>query len=158
VDYLVNAKIVGTTKGQGAGGLNDLAGLLIPVKVTGSWLDPELDVQLDDILKKKFDAEKARIAAEVANQKAALQAKLAAEKANLKAAQEKKIAAEKEALAKKKALLEAEQKAKLEAEKQKQQAALDAEKKKQQDALDAKKKAEQERAKKKLEDKLKKLF
>ncbi len=158
LNYLVNAKIVGTTKGQGAGGLNDLAGLLIPVKVTGSWLDPKLDVQLDDILKKKFDAEKAKIAAEVAAQKAELQAKLAAEKANLKAAQQKKIAAEKEALAKKQQLLEAEKKAKLEAEKKKQQAALDAEKKKQQDALDAKKKAEEERAKSKLEDKLKKLF
>ncbi len=143
LNYLVNAKLVGTTKGQGAGGLNDLAGLLIPVKVTGSWLDPELDIQLDDILKKKFDAEKAKIAAEVAAEKAALQAKLAEEKAKLKAAQEKKIAAEKAALAKKQALLEAEQKAK-----------LDAEKKKQQDALDAKKKAEEE----KLKEKLKKLF
>jgi AsmA protein len=143
LNYLVNAKLVGTTKGQGGGGLNDLAGLLIPVKVTGSWLDPELDIQLDDILKKKFDAEKAKIAAEVAEEKAALQAKLAEEKAKLKAAQEKKIAAEKAALAKKQALLEAEQKAK-----------LDAEKKKQQDALDAKKKAEE----KKLKEKLKKLF
>lgn len=143
LDYLVNAKVVGTTKGQGAGGLNELAGLLIPVKISGSWLEPELDVQLDDILKKKFDAEKAKIAAEVAEQKAALQAKLAQEKANLKAAQEKKLAAEKEALAKKQQLLEAEHKAK-----------LDAEKKKQQDALDAKKKAEEER----LKEKLKKLF
>ncbi len=147
VDYLVNAKLVGTTKGQGAGGVNDLTGLLVPVKVTGSWLNPELDIQLDDILKKKFDAEKAKVAAEVAKEKAALQAKLAEEKAKLKAAEEKKIAAEKEALAKKQQLIEAEQKAKLEAEKQKQQA-----------ELDAKKKAEQERAKSKLEDKLKKLF
>ena len=136
VDYLVNAKLVGTTKGQGAGTVDELSGLPIPVAITGPWLDPTLDVQLDEMLKQKLDAEKARVAEQVAKQKAALQQKLAEEKANLKAAQEKQVAAEKEALAKKQQLMEAEKKA----------------------ALEAKKKAEQERAKKKLEDKLKKLF
>ena len=147
VDYLVNAKLVGTTKGQSAGTINELSGLLIPVAITGSWLDPKLDIQLDEMLKKKFDAEKAKVAADVAQQKAALQQKLAQEKAKLKAAQEKQLAAEKEALAKKQQLIEAEKKAQLEAARQKQQA-----------ELDAKKQAEEEKAKSKLEDKLKKLF
>jgi AsmA protein len=147
LNYLVNAKLVGTTKGQGAGGIDDLSGLLIPVAITGSWLDPKLDVQLDDILKKKFDAKKAQIAAEVAQQKAQLEQKLAQEKANLKAAQAKKLAAEKAALEKKQQLLEVEKKAKLEAEKQRLQA-----------ELDAKKKAEKDKAKSKLKDNLQKLF
>lgn len=154
LDYMVNSKLVGTLKGQDAGGIDDLSGLLIPVAIRGSWLAPELDVQLDDMLKKKFEAEKARISAEIAQQKAELQQKLAAEKERLKAAQEKEQAAQKAKLEKEKQLLEAEQQAKLD----EQKAKLEAEKKRQQAELDAKKKAEQEKAKDKLKDKLNKLF
>lgn len=132
VDYLVNAKIVGTTKGQQGGEADDLSGLEIPVAITGPWIAPEIDVQLDEMLKARLNAQKAKISEQVAREKAELQKKLAAEKEKLKAAQAKKSAAEKAQLEKKKQLAEAEQKAKLEAEK--------------------------ENAKKKLEDKLKKLF
>jgi len=136
VDYLVNAKLVGTTKGQQGGEADDLSGLEIPVAISGPWLSPKIDVQLDEMMKARLDVEKARLRDQVAKEKAAVQKQLAEEKARLKAVQEKEMAARKAQLQKQKELEEA----KLKAE------------------LDAKKKAEQEKAKQKLEDKLKKLF
>jgi AsmA protein len=132
VDYLVNAKVVGTTKGQQGGNADELSGMTIPVAITGAWMSPKIDVQLDEMLKARLDAQKARISEQVAKEKAALQQTLAAEKEKLKAAQEKEAAARKEQLEKQKQLVEAEEKARLEAKKQE--------------------------AQKKLEDKLKKLF
>jgi AsmA protein len=136
IDYRVDAKLVGTTKGQGAGGVDDLSGLLVPVAITGSWLNPEINVLYDDLLKADLARKNAELKARVAAEKAELQKKLDAEKAALKAAQEKKAAAEKARLQKELELKQAEEKAKLE----------------------EKKKAAGEKAKKKLEDKLKKLF
>jgi len=136
VDYLVNAKLVTTSKGQDGGSADELSGLSIPVAITGSWLSPDIDVQLDEMLKAKLAAEKDKLRQSVAKQKAALKQKLNAEKAKLKASQKKELEAKKLQLEKKRQLEEAEQKAKLEAKKQ----------------------AEKERAKKKLEEKLKKLF
>ncbi len=136
VNYLVNAKLVGTTKGQQGGEADELSGLEIPVAITGPWLAPKIDVQLDEMMKARLDAEKARIRDEVAKKKAAVEKQLAAEKAKLKAAQEKEAAAKKAQLQKKKELAEAKHKAELE----------------------ARKKAEKEKAEKKLEEKLKKLF
>ncbi len=136
LDYRVDAKLVGTTKGQGAGSVDELSGLLVPVAITGSWLDPKIDVLYDELLKADLARKNARLKAQVAAEKAALQKKLEAEKAALKAAQEKKAAAEKARLQKELELKKAEEKAK----------------------LDAKKKAAEDKAKKKLEDQLKKLF
>lgn len=147
VNYQVNAKLVGTTKGQQGGEADELSGLMIPVAITGPWLSPDINVLLDDMLKAKLNAEKAQIREQIEKEKAAVQQKLAEEKARLKAAQEKEAAAKKAQLEQQRKLAEAEQKAKLEAEKQRQQA-----------ELDAKKKAEEEKARQKLEDKLKKLF
>jgi AsmA protein len=136
VDYLVDAKLVGTVKGQQGGEAGDLSGLDIPVKITGPWLEPDIDVQYDDMMKARLDTEKARIREQIAREKAEVQKELEAQKAKLKAAEEKKLAAEKERLQKQKELKEAELKAELE----------------------ARKKAEKEKTKKKLEDKLQKLF
>lgn len=136
VDYLVNAKLVGTIKGQQGGEADELSGLEVPVAITGPWLSPEIDVQLDEMMKAKLNAEKARLAGEAAKQKARVQQQLNEEKAKLKAAQERKLAAEKARLKKQQELAEAERKAELEAKKQ----------------------AEKEKAKKKLEEKLKNLF
>lgn len=136
VDYLVNAKLVGTSKGQDGAEADDLAGLDIPVAIRGPWLKPEIDVQLDEMLKARLEADKARIRDEVAKQKAAVQKQLAEQKAKLKAAQAKKLEAEKAKLENQKKLAEAEKKAELEARKE----------------------AEKEKAKKKLEEKLQKLF
>ena len=136
IDYRIDAKLVASTAGQGAGTVEQSSGLLLPVRIKGALTDPKIDVLYDDLLKAKLAEKNARLKAQVAAEKAELQKKLAAEKAALKAAQEKKAAAEKARLQKELELKKAEEKAKLE----------------------AKKKAEEEKAKKKLEDKLKKLF
>ena len=106
VDYQVDAKLVGSVKGQEGEAADELAGLAIPVSIKGPFADPKIDVLLDEMLKARADAEKE-----------ALKAKADAEKAKLKAeieAEKKKIADQLEA--EKKALAESK---KLEAEKDK---------------------------------------
>jgi AsmA protein len=121
VDYLVNAKLVGTSKGQDGDSADELAGLTIPVRIKGPFMQPKIDVQLDEMLKANLDAQKAKLKAEIDAQKEALEEKLKAEKKALKA--------------KKKAFEEAKKR-----------------------ELEIKIELEKARAKKKLEDKLKKLF
>jgi len=87
VDYLVNAKLVGTTKGQDGGSADELAGLAIPVRIKGPFTDPKIDVQLDEMLKARVDAQKAKLKAEIDAQKAALEQQLETEKQALKAEQ-----------------------------------------------------------------------
>jgi len=136
LNYLVNAKLVTTLKGQQAGTADELSGLKIPLLISGPWLSPNVDLQLDEIFKARLDAEKEQLKQKLDKQKDALAQKLAAEKASLKAAQEKEIADKKAQLEFKKQQLEAEQKAE----------------------LAARKKEAEDKARKKLEDKLKKLF
>jgi AsmA protein len=121
VDYLVNAKLVGTSKGQDGGSADELAGLTIPVRIKGPFTQPEIDVQLDEMLKANLDAQKEKLKAEVDAQKKALEEQLKAEKEALKV--------------KKKAFEEAQKR-----------------------EIEIKAELEKERAKKKLEDKLKNLF
>ena len=147
VDYLVNAKLVATTKGQQGGSADELAGLTIPVLIKGSWLSPDFDVQLDEIFKAKLDAKKAQIRDSVAQQKAQVQQQLAEQKEKLKAAQQKELAAKKQQLKKQQELKAAQEKARLQAIEDKKRA-----------ELAAKKKQQEEEAKQKLKDKLKKLF
>ncbi len=149
VDYTVNAKIIGSLKGQSGEG-PEARGLLIPVRIFGSFAALKTDVLLDNMLKQQA-AEK------LAKSKAALKQKqqqaadaLARQKAELKAQQQAKIAAKKQALKLKQDKL----KAKQQAEKQKIAAQQAAEKQKLQD----KAKAAEEAAKKNLENKLKGLF
>ena len=129
VDYRVDSKLVGTSKGQQGGEVDELSGLLIPVAISGPWLSPEIDVQLDEMMK-------ARVKQQLDQEKAAIQRELEAQKARLKASQEKELAARKAQLEAERKLKEAEEKAKLE----------------------ARAREEKEKAKKELEDKLKKLF
>ncbi|MCP4332404.1 MAG: AsmA family protein [Gammaproteobacteria bacterium] len=143
VDYLVNTKLVGTSKGQQGDAADDLAGLSIPVRIKGPFTDPKIDVQLDEMLKARIDAEKAKLKAKIEAEKAKLKAEAEAKKAQLKA----EIEAQKKALEKQ---LEAEKQA-LKAEKK----ALEQAKKRE---LQIKLDLEKARAKKKVEDKLKKLF
>jgi AsmA protein len=121
VDYLVNAKLVGTSKGQDGGSADELAGLTIPVRIKGPFTQPKIDVQLDEMLKANLNAQKAKLKAQIDAQKEALKKQIKAEKAALKA--------------KKKAFEEAKKR-----------------------ELEIKFELEKKRAKKKLEDKLKKLF
>ena len=132
VNYLVNAKVVGTLEGQEGGSLEELSGLLIPIRIMGPFTDPKIDVQLDEMLKAKTEAEKAKIKAALDAEKAALKKQLAEEKAALE-----------QEIAKEKAALKAAQEKKIE---------------KQKAVLEAKKKAEKKKAKKKAEEKLKKLL
>jgi AsmA protein len=85
VDYLVNAKLVGTSKGQDGGSADELAGLTIPVRIKGPFTQPKIDVQLDEMLKANLEAQKAKLKAEIDAQKEALKKQIKAEKAALKA-------------------------------------------------------------------------
>ncbi len=112
VDYLVNAKLVGTVEGQEGEAADELAGLEIPVSIKGPFVDPRIDVLLDEMLKARADAEKAKLKAEIEAQKEELKRQLEAEK--------KALAEAKKREAQKKLELEkARQKEKLEAEKEK---------------------------------------
>jgi AsmA protein len=108
IDYRVDVKLVGTVAGQQGGESDELSGLLIPVRIVGPFENPEIDVQLDEMLKARAkqltDQEKAKLKAEVEKQKAELQRQIDAEKAKLEASRQR----EKEKLQQK---LEAEQKA-----------------------------------------------
>ena len=126
VDYLVNAKLVGTLKGQEGGSADELAGLAIPVRIKGPFTAPKIDVQLDEMLKARaaaekaklearIDAEKEKLKAEIEAQKQALEAQLAAEQKALEESKKRelekkleveKARAEKEALEKLKKLFD----------------------------------------------------
>ena len=80
VDYLVDAKLVGTTKGQQGGSADELAGLDIPVAITGPFAAPKIDVLLDELLKQRAAEEKARLQAEIDAQKEEIRQQLEAEK------------------------------------------------------------------------------
>ncbi len=147
LDYLVKAKLVATTEGQQGATADQLRGIPIPVLIKGPWSDPKFDVQLGKVLQAKLAAQKAKIRAQIDQKKAQLQKQLTAEKAKLKAAQQKELAAKKLQLQQKQALAAAREKARIKAAEAKKSA-----------ELAARKKQLEEAAKKKLKDKLKKLF
>jgi len=91
VDYLVNAKLVGSIEGQQGGSADQLAGLEIPVRIKGPFSDPGINVELDAMLKAKVDAEKEKIKAEIEKQKAELKAQLEAEKKALTEARKREL-------------------------------------------------------------------
>lgn len=73
IDYLAKPTVVETTKGQGGKDLDDLRGLTIPIRITGSWADPKVKLGLEDALKEKA---KARLKAEEDEAKEKLKQKL----------------------------------------------------------------------------------
>lgn len=73
LDYTAKPTIVETTKGQGGKDLDDLRGLTIPIRITGSWSDPKVKLGLEDALKEKA---KARLKAEEDEAKEKLKQKL----------------------------------------------------------------------------------
>ena len=101
VDYLVKAKLVGTVAGQAGGEADELKGLLIPVSIKGPFASPDIDVQLDEMLRA---AGQAKLKADIDRQKAELEKQLADQKAALEAAKQREIE-------KQKAVLEAKKKA-----------------------------------------------
>lgn len=91
VDYLINAKLVGSLKGQQGDSADQLAGLPIPVRIKGPFTEPEIDVQLDEMLKARVDAEKEKLKAEIAQQKKQLEAQLKAEQKALEEARKTEL-------------------------------------------------------------------
>jgi AsmA protein len=106
VDYLVNAKLVGTVAGQGGGGKDDLKGLSIPVAIIGPFESPDIDVQLDKMLKgivaKRRADERAKMKAAIDKQKAELKRQLDKEKAALEASKQRELEKQKQVLRAKK--------------------------------------------------------
>ncbi len=96
VDYRVNAKLVETVEGQQGGSANELAGLEIPVGIKGPFSAPKIDVLLDEMMKAKVDAEKAKLKAEIEKQKDELKQQLEAEKKALAESQKREFEQKKE--------------------------------------------------------------
>ena len=96
IDYQVNAKLVESVEGQQGGSADDLAGLEIPVGIKGPFNAPKIDVLLDEMMKARADAEKARIKAEIDKQKEELKQQLEAEKKALAESQKRELDKKKE--------------------------------------------------------------
>jgi len=100
IDYRISTSIVGTVAGQGGENLDELKGLTIPVRITGTFAKPKIKEDLTSALKAKTQAE-------IDKKKKELEAKLEAEKTRVRAEADKK---KKELEAKAKARLEEEKK------------------------------------------------
>ncbi|ROQ30594.1 AsmA family protein [Gallaecimonas pentaromativorans] len=65
LDYAVAAKVVGTLKGQDGKSMDELNGITLPIKITGSFDDPKVRPDMDALLKgkakEKLDAEKDKV-------------------------------------------------------------------------------------------------
>jgi AsmA protein len=53
IDYLVTTTLVGSTKGQAGEGLEDLAGLPIPIRLTGTFAAPDWKLELKSAMEEK---------------------------------------------------------------------------------------------------------
>lgn len=109
LNYRLKVAVVGTLSGQGGQALQDLKGLVIPLRIHGPFSDLGMRVDLKEVLtakqKAKLEAGKAEMKAKEEAAKAALKAKEEAAKAALKAkeeaakkAQRKKLEAKKKKL------------------------------------------------------------
>jgi AsmA protein len=56
LDYTIRPVIVNTPKGQDGQGLEELVGIPIPVRIQGSWSDPQFNIQLAQILEQQQKA------------------------------------------------------------------------------------------------------
>lgn len=56
LDYSIRPVIVSTSTGQGGKGLDELAGVPIPVRIHGSWSDPQFNIQLAKVLEEQQKA------------------------------------------------------------------------------------------------------
>lgn len=56
LDYTIRPVIVNTPKGQDGQGLDELVGIPIPVRIHGSWSDPQFSIQLAQILEQQQKA------------------------------------------------------------------------------------------------------
>jgi AsmA protein len=56
LDYTIRPVVVNTSQGQGGKGLEELEGLPIPVRIHGSWNDPQFNIQLAKVLEERQKA------------------------------------------------------------------------------------------------------
>jgi AsmA protein len=65
MDLLVKTKIVATSKGQGGESLRELKGLTVPIKISGTFSDPDFSLELKSLLesqvKQKIEQKKTEI-------------------------------------------------------------------------------------------------
>jgi len=73
LDYSIRPVIVNTPKGQGGQGLEELVGVPIPVRIHGSWSDPQFNIQLAKVLEEQ---QKAKLKAKLDSQKEKLDSKV----------------------------------------------------------------------------------
>lgn len=57
LDYVLTTKIVGSLEGQGGAGLDELKGVAIPIRISGTFAEPKYAVQLDEVLKERAKQE-----------------------------------------------------------------------------------------------------
>lgn len=57
LDYLVNTTVVGTLEGQGGRELDDLQGVTLPIRVSGTFTDPSFRLELEDALRDRYEDE-----------------------------------------------------------------------------------------------------
>ena len=55
VDYRVKTAVVGSLEGQGGKEMQELKGLTVPIRITGTFSQPKYDVELDEVLKAKAE-------------------------------------------------------------------------------------------------------
>jgi AsmA protein len=73
LDYTVKAVVVSTAKGQGGEGLDELKGVPVPVRLTGSYLSPDFSIDWGRVL---TDMQKAKLEEKVEAEKGKLEQKL----------------------------------------------------------------------------------
>lgn len=98
LDYMVTAKIVASTKGEGGAELDALKGVTIPVRITGPFTAPRFDLQYDEMLKAKLSQTKAELKERLDQEKGKLKAEASARLQAEKAAMQQKLDAEKQKL------------------------------------------------------------
>jgi len=80
LDYMVKTVIVSTSKGQGGQGMEDLAGVPIPVKLTGPYASPNYAVDWGQVLtgtqKAKLDEKKAEVKVKLEEKKVEVKKKV----------------------------------------------------------------------------------
>lgn len=57
LDYRVNTTVVGTLEGQGGRSLDDLRGVNLPIRITGTFADPSFRLDLQGALRERYEGE-----------------------------------------------------------------------------------------------------
>ncbi|WP_019572100.1 AsmA family protein [Thioalkalivibrio sp. ALMg3] len=57
LDYRVNTTVVGTLEGQGGRELDDLRGVMLPIRISGTFTDPSFRLDLEDALRDRYEDE-----------------------------------------------------------------------------------------------------